>query len=156
MDTSIVLSVISLLIALGSLGLTFWVARRDEPRVRATAKFYPARREEEGPGGPPCLIIEIANFGRRVVQLESMYFQYDTTQIDLRETLWNSDETGHWRIREGDRYDHEITPESDSILFDETGRRVTKVFFQDSLGRRYVVRNLRKCLEAYLEQAKDW
>jgi len=156
MAIEIALSVLSLVVATFSLGLAVWVARRNEPRARARATFLPGQAEEDQPGGPPMLEIEIVNLGRRVIQLEYLYVRYGRTRADIVDTLWDSDETGRCHLREGDPYRHTFTPDDDGLLVAPSGQRATSMYFQDSAGRRYTARGFRSALAQYLSQASEW
>ena len=150
------LSVLSLMVAMFSLGLAVWVARRNEPRARARATFLSSHIEGDLPGDPPMLEIEIVNLGRRVIQLEYLYVRYGRKRADIVDTLWDNDETGRYHLREGDVHRHTITPDNDGLVVGPSGQRPTGMYFQDSTGRRYIARGFRSALAQYLAQASDW
>jgi hypothetical protein len=76
--------------------------------------------------------------------------------IHYAETNWEEDIRGRYRLVEGDSYSQPFDPDSDSILRDPEAGMATKIFFQDSLGRRYFPRNARTSIKTYLDAARDF
>jgi hypothetical protein len=158
MDTSALVSVSALVVSVLGFALSLHNASRDSARVKATSRFYPSQQiDAEQPPGPPVLVIRVANHGRRAKKLEYMYVKYENGRSDfVTETLWSSDEHGHFRIGENDVYEHTMTPENDSMLRDEDGSQAVDIFFEDTLNHTYRVRNARKSIAAYLQAADEY
>jgi len=86
-----------------------------------------------------------------------MHVKYESGKSKfITETLWRSDEHGHWRIGENDVYRHTIEPDNDSLLTGEDGSKAVDIFFEDTLNHTYKVKNARKNIAAYLEAAKEY
>jgi len=158
MDTSTLISILALVVSAASFGLSMYGMFRESARVKATSTFYPPQQtDEEEPPDPPVLVIRVANHGRRAKKLEYMYVKYANGNSDfVTETLWSSDEHGHYRIGENDVYEHTITPENDGILRDEDGSIAFDITFEDMLNHTYRVRDTRKHIAAYLDAAQEY
>lgn len=155
MDFSDYISLLALLISTLSAGWSIWFGLRDRAHIKAASVFFPAAATD-GPLSPAGILITIANHGRRPVYLEYLYFQYGKKgRADYAETLWDGDKYGRCRLDEGDKYEHFFDSDSDAIFTNEEGRRATAIFFQDSLGRRYEVKNGGENLAAYFVAAED-
>ncbi|MFZ5920835.1 MAG: hypothetical protein ACOYY3_07270 [Chloroflexota bacterium] len=125
--------------------------------IKARSVFFEADSDEDGPVSPPVLTISIANYGRRDAYLEYLYFQYGTRRpIIYAETVWEGDIHGRYRLGEGSRYQQSFDPDSDGILRNDKGEMATRVFFQDSLGRRYDIKDAGRNIRKYLEVAGDF
>ena len=74
----------------------------------------------------------------------------------IAETTWDSDIHGRCHLGEGDKYTHTFDHNTDGILVNEAGVQATDLLFQDSLNRRYPVKDLRKNIVAYLKAAADY
>lgn len=158
MEPSIVISILALLVAALSFGFAVYERFSESARVKATSHFYPSEQyDEEQPPGPPTLVIEVANYGRRPKKLEYMHVKYENGKSKIfAETLWPSDEHGHYRIGENGSYEHTIEPDKDSLLVDEDGSKAVDIFFEDTLNHTYRVKNARKNIAVYLEAAKKY
>ncbi len=158
MDISTLISILALGISASSFFLSLHNALRDSARVKATSVFYPPSQErEEEPAGPPVLIVRVANHGRRAKKLEYMVVKYESGRSSfVTETLWSSDELGHFRIGENDVYEHTFMPDHDSVLTDEDGSRAVSIAFEDTLNHTYHVRDARRSLAAYLQAAGEY
>ncbi|MHC4266827.1 MAG: hypothetical protein ACYSTS_00010 [Planctomycetota bacterium] len=64
--------------------------------------FYSSEEyDEEQAKSPPIFLIKVTNYGRRPKKLEYMYVKYENGKSKfIIETLWSSDEHGHFRIGE--------------------------------------------------------
>ena len=158
MDISILIAILALIVSALSFGFAVYERFSESARVKATSHFYPSEQyDEEQPPGPPTLVIEVANYGRRPKKLEYMHVKYESGKSKfITETLWRSDEHGHWRIGENDVYRHTIEPDNDSLLTGEDGSKAVDIFFEDTLNHTYKVKNARKNIAAYLEAAKEY
>ena len=158
MDASILMSVLALIVSALSFGVSLYSTRRDSARVKATCRFYPpSSRIEEQPPDPPILVIKVANHGRQPKKLEYMHVRYENGRSRLvTETLWSSDEHGHFRIGENDVYEHTITPDNDGFLMDEDRSRAVGILFEDTLNHTYRVRNAKKHIDVYLRAAQGY
>ncbi len=130
---------------------------RDRAHIKTKSIFAPELQTENAPFGPTSLIIEIRNHGRRVVQLEYLYFQYGKKgPANFAETFWRTEEDGsRGRLGEGGKYEHVIMPDHDSILWSDGDGPATDIYFQDTLGNQYYVKDAKKNLKAYLKATED-
>ncbi|MBN1248104.1 MAG: hypothetical protein JXC32_10635 [Anaerolineae bacterium] len=158
MDTSTLISILAFIVSVASFGLSFYATFREGARVKAISHFYPPQRiYEEEPSSPPVLGIRVANHGRRAKKLEYMVVKYANGRSSfVTETLWSSDEHGHYRIGENDVYEHTITPDNDGILSDNDGSLAVDITFEDTLNHTYRVRGAKKNIGAYLEAARQY
>lgn len=157
MEISHIISIIALIVSILSAVASIWFGFRDRVWLKAVSKYYPHEQDEEGPISPPLLLVEIANHGRRDVYLEYFYVGYGREKrLAIVETTWEGDIHGRCLLGEGDKYSHTFEPDSDGILVNEDGIPATRLFFQDSLSRRYKVKDARKNIRAYLDVAKDF
>jgi hypothetical protein len=158
MDPATLISVLALVVSVASFALSLYATFRERAYVKATSTFYPSQQlGDEQPPGPPVLVIRVANHGRRPKKLEYMYIKYANGRTNLvTETLWSSDEHGHYRIGENDVYEHTITPDNDGILHDDDGSRAVDIKFEDTLNHTYSVRRAKKNLTAYLAAAAQF
>ena len=158
MDTSSLIALLALTVSVLSFGLSVYVNFRDSARVKATSHFYPSEDyDEEQPPSPPILVIEVANHGRRPKKLEYLYNKYENGKSKfIYETLWSSDEHGHFRIGENDVYRHTIEPDSDGILLNEDQSKAVDIYFEDTLNHTYRVKNAKRNIDAYLKAAKEY
>ena len=157
MEFSDNISIVALLVSFLSAGFSIWFGIRDRARLIADSEYFPATQDENGPISPPLLQIEIANHGRRDVYLEYFYVRHGRGgPLLIAETTWDSDIHGRCHLGEGDKYSHTFDPDTDSILVNEAGVQATDLLFQDSLNRRYPVKDLRKNIVAYLKAAADY
>lgn len=156
MEFSDYISLLALLISMISAGWSIWFGLRDRAHIKAESVYFPAGTEEDGPLSPPGILIRIANHGRRPVYLEYLYFRYGKKGLaDYAETLWDGDKYGRCRLNEGDKYEQFFDSDCDSIFTNAEGVRATAIYFQDSLGRRYEVKNAGENLAAYFAAAGD-
>jgi hypothetical protein len=158
MEMSSIISLCALIVSVSSFGLSVYVNFRNSARVKATSHFYPSETyDKEQPAGPPLLVIEVANHGRRPKKLEYMSVTYENGKSKfVGETVWSSDEHGHFRIGENDVYRHTIEPDNDSILLDEDNGQAVDIYFEDTLNHTYRVKNAKKNIDAYLTAIKEY
>jgi len=157
MEVSDIISIIALIVSLLSVGSSIWFGNRDRARVKAVSKYFLPDQDEEGPISPPLLLIEIANHGRRDVYLEYFYVGYGRESgLSNVVSTWEGDIHGRCQLGEGDKYSYTFDPDSDGILVNDDGTRATQLFFQDSLSRRYPVKDARKNIQAYLDIARNF
>lgn len=156
MQFSDYISLIALFISMLSVGYSIWFGLRDRAHIRTKCEFFPANTDEDGPFSPPVILIQIANYGRRPVYLEYLYFRYGKGGgANYAETLWEGDKYGRYQLDEGDKYEHFFEPDSDTIFTNEDGIRATDIFFRDSLGRDYHVKDARESIEAYFAATEE-
>jgi hypothetical protein len=155
MQFSDYISIIALIISMSTAVASWWFGLRDSARIKTTSEFWPEAHDEDAPYSSRGLRISIANHGRRVVYLEYLYFQYGPKKIaSYAETLWDSDESGRTHLREGDKFE-QFFDDDCSCFKDDDGNKATGIFFQDSLGRRYHVKDAGRNLKAYFASTAE-
>ncbi len=125
------LSLVALVISVGSLAASLHFNLRDRAKVKATSKYYPGVED-----GVPMIELSVVNAGRRPVVLR-MWGGTDA-EGGWVGTMINSNEGGK-RLAEHERYDVKLlrddliacTPDGDVVLVD--------LWFEDTLGRRHHV-----------------
>jgi hypothetical protein len=130
------LSVIALIVSLGSLSASLYFNLRDRAKIEARSQYYPGIED-----GVPMIELSVVNAGRRPVVLR-MWGGMDASG-DWVGTMINSAEGGK-RLAEHDRYEVKLmrddlvalTPDSDVVFVD--------LWFEDTLGRRHRVRNAKE------------
>ena len=140
---SIAISGFALLASTGSLIVSGHVARRDRARLRAKSIFrkwvnIPARIE-----------VEAVNVGRRPVILTRMVWHYGDASSTA--TPLGEDRTGI-RLQEHEKFSESIT-DSEMLFDSNSGVELTHLVFEDTLGRQYRVKHLKKHLKRLF---KDW
>jgi hypothetical protein len=129
------LSLIALVISIGSLAASLYFNLRDRAKVEAKSKYYPGFED-----GVPMIEMSVVNAGRRPVVLR-MWGGTDSSG-DWAGTMINSNEGGK-RLAEHERYEVKLTrgdliaftPDDDVVFVD--------LWFEDTLGRRHRVLNAR-------------
>ncbi len=156
MQFSDYIAIIALAISAITGAVTIWDKLRNRARIKTQSEFLPAQQDEEGPTGPPTLSVVVRNHGQRAVYLENLYVQYGANGgARIAETLWQSDEHGLARFGEGIKHKHFFEPDTDSILKDDDGTQATNLFFTDSYGNRYYVKNAKRNLQAYFAATSE-
>lgn len=135
-----ILSIIALVVAIGSLGVSAYVAFRDRARLKLISKFY-----EASEWGPSKIRVTVINQGRRVAILR---------------LIGGSDSQGDWggyfvehekggrRLAEHERYEFDITKE-DTVDFNRDGPELVyeTLWVEDSLEVRHSVPNSRELIK---------
>lgn len=132
-----IISTIALLVSFGSLGVSFFAAFHDRPRLKITSRFIPSSAYGEG-----RILLTFINSGRRPVIIRSIGGSTDNGQWAA--TLLSHEEGGY-RLDEHERYERSMVkedtiavhPEDDDFVFDY-------LWIEDSLGNRYKVSNSRE------------
>ena len=158
MEFSDYMSITALVLSFISVGFSIGFGLYDRLlNIKAKSTFLPAYSDDDGPISPPLLNVEITNYGKRDIYLEYLYIQYGSSRpIVFADTYWESDIHGRYRLGENGKYEQAFDPDSDSILRNNDGEIATHIFFQDSLGRRYFVRNARKNIRDFLNESKNY
>lgn len=131
MQTSDVLSVLAVLISLGSLAASFYSIFIDRPRLRIQSKYI-----QPWDGEPDYIQLIMINLGRRPVILTSVG---GVAAGDWSALLLNH-EKGGVRLGEHERFEHRIskddtvhvTPDGPQAVFDD-------MWVADSIGNRHVI-----------------
>jgi hypothetical protein len=138
------ISTAALAISVTSLALSTYIALRDRGRLRTKSTFYAAHEDR-----PPSIRVEAVNVGRRPVILTLFGGYY---------------ERGHWsgtyigdhkagvRLGEKERFSENIDNLHHMLFDHDTGTPVSDLWFEDTLGRRYRVKNAKKHLAQFFKQ----
>jgi len=131
-----ILSTVALVISLGSLSVSGYVAFRDRPRLKITSRFVAASEY-----GPNRVVLTLINKGRRPVILRmlggnSKDGKWSATFLDQK--------NGGLRLGEYERYEHTIE-KGDTVCFhpDNEVWLFERLWVEDSLGNRHPVPNSR-------------
>ena len=143
---SIIVSIIALVISIGSLSVYTYVALRDRARLRAKSTFQNWEHR------PASVEVEAVNIGRRPVILTTIAGHYEDG--DWCFTVIGGEKTGI-RLQEHERFSEDITDGSrlDLLFHPISKARLTDLWFEDTLQRRYRVKNAKKHLKLLFE---DW
>jgi hypothetical protein len=142
---SIIVSIIALVVSVGSLSVSTYVALRDRARLRAKSTF---RNWENRPAS---IEVEAVSVGRRPVILTTIAGHYEDG--DRCFTDIGEDKTGI-RLQEHERFSEDLTDGPPDLLFHPRSKaRLTDLWFEDTLRRRYRVKNAKKHLKRLF---KDW
>ncbi|HVZ44599.1 MAG TPA: hypothetical protein VHA82_12385 [Ramlibacter sp.] len=129
------IAVIALLVSALAFGLSFYVAFRDRAKIVARSKFWPA--SEYGPAG---MRISITNAGRRPIVLRMIVTVGEAGN-------WSGTYLGDYKtgLRLGEHELHEETwGKSDLVIGPEHDEIAVDAQVEDSLGRRYPVKDAKK------------
>lgn len=153
MEFSNVIAIVALLVALVSAGFSAWFGLRDRARIKTDSTYFPASEDSVG---PPGISIRIANHGRRPIYLKNLYYDYGGREGNaLVEGFWESEGLVDGRLAEGREYEHFIDSDDDTRLKSENGVPARDIFFEDSLARRYYVKQARENLRRLFEDVPD-
>lgn len=131
-----IISIVALLVSLGSLATTFYFNLRDRARLVAKSTFYVGY---DGEG--PSITISIVNSGRRPATLH-MWAGTDGSKNWVG-TLLNSKDGG-LRLAEHERYEMRLKRSDLTGFTPDDDIEFTDLWFEDSLGRRHTVVNAKK------------
>ena len=129
-----IISVIALLVSIGSLGFFIYFNYRDRAHLKATSRFYPGDPDY----GPPHISVTIVNAGRRPIILR----------------MWGgTDKEDHWvghflgegksGLRLGEHERHDLSLEKDDLFAATLTDDVLfeNLWVEDSLGRRHPIKD---------------
>jgi len=137
MEISFYLSIFAILISCISLVWTIYVGYRDRGNIKATSKI-----SYSGPDSKYFhLQVKAVNYGRRAVIL-SMF------GVDYSDGSWGGSyiEEKEGRLAENEKYEITIRA-GDSNTMSPDGEIAVDFWFEDTLGRRYKVKNAKENLK---------
>lgn len=129
-----ILSSIAIVVSLGSLGVSAYVAFRDRPRLKVSGQFFRASRND-----PSRIVLTLINVGQRPVILRQLG---GTSKVGKWSVAFPGQGPGGLRLGEHERYEHTIKKE-DTVSFDvdKDDTSLGSLWIEDSLGNRYHVPN---------------
>lgn len=129
-----VISTIALIVSLGSLSVSGYVAFRDRPRLKITSRFVPASEY-----GPNRIVLALVNMGRRPVILRMLG---GTSKNGAWAAEFLAHEKGGLRLGEHERYEHTLEKD-DTVAFNPENEDLfyERLWVEDSLGNRHPVPN---------------
>ncbi len=142
MTTADILAIIALCVSGASLVLSICALLRERDRLRATSKFHPAHR-----GHPPSIELEAVNEGRRPIVLVALVKDF----ADGSSTAMPLGEGSGIRLDEKEKFSEGLYITDPDFLCNEEGCAATDLWFKDSVGRRYTIRNAREHLEQLIK-----
>ncbi len=149
MEISLYLSISAIIIACISLVWSIYIGYRDRGNIKATSKIYyiELTSYSEKPSKKiPNLKIKAVNCGRRPVILSMFGTDYSDgaqggSYIDKKDG----------RLAENEKYEVNIGIE-DSNTMSPDGEIAVDFWFEDTLGRRYIVKNAKENLKKFWEK----
>jgi len=140
MEPSFYLSVGAVLISFISLAWSIHVGNRDRAKLKATSIFYEPESPEEG---APYLEIKVMNYGRRPIILTGIGSEYPSggwewTSFLNKKTV---------RLGENDKFEQVIEAGDSYTVEPFDGEKAIDLWFEDTLGRRYRIKNVKKDLK---------
>jgi hypothetical protein len=142
METSTILSLIAVLISLGSAGISLWSLLRDRPRLQLHSHLAPAN--EYGPGQ---ITFKAVNKGRKPVVLRLFGGDYEGEA--LLGTYLGEKGAG-LRLGESDFFEKTIMADN-SMCMDLEGNFLIRVWVEDSTGRRYYFKKSTEQVKSLLQ-----
>lgn len=144
MEISLYLSISAIIIACISLFWSIYLGYRDRGNIKATSKIYYielASYSEKPSKKIPNLKIKAVNCGRRPVILSMLGNDYS-------DGSWGGSyiekEVGH--LAENEKYEKTFNA-GDSDMMSPEGEIAVDFWFEDTLGRRYKVKNAKENLK---------
>ncbi len=131
------LAIAAFLVSLTSLGFSIYFGFLDRSRPKASSRYYLPWEDR-----PAYITVSAVNHGRRPIILTWLGGYY-------KDGNWEATQLGNDRmgLRLGENERFEETIRSDHhILYNQTESRITDLWFEDTLGRRYKVKNAKKHL----------
>ena len=143
MMRSEIISVLALLLSVVSIGFSVYFNFRDRANIKTTSKFYP-----ESDSGPASVHFTVVNAGRRPIILR-MGGAVDKNGQWIG-TCLGKDESG-LRLGEHERFDRDM--EKIDLVEQTPEGVITKadLWVEDTLGRRYPIRDAKKNLALLLK-----
>ena len=152
MEISLYLSIGAIIIACISLFWSIYLGHRDRGNIKATSKIcYTdiASYSEKPPTRYSYLEIKAVNCGRRPVILSMLGTDY--SDGSWGDTLIEK-EGGH--LGENEEYKKTVNA-GDSDMISSKGKITVDFWFEDTLGRRYKVKNAKENLKNFGENIKN-
>ena len=144
MNLSLCLSILAILISLLHLVWSMYIGYRDVGHIKANSKIYYiefSNYKENKTIKNPNLKIEAVNYWRRPVILTFLHTKYSNNAWG---TSYIDKENGY--LKENEKYEIDFKP-GDSNTFSPDGEQAVELWFEDTLGRRYKVKNFKKNLK---------
>lgn len=139
MSRAEIISLFSLLVSLGAFSLAFYIAFRDKAKIVERSKFWPANEY-----GEASIRISVVNAGRRPIVLRSILAIAENG--DGSGPYLGSYENG---LRLGENELHqELWGKADLLCGPDDDQLAVDIQIEDSLGRRYQVKDARKSVAA--------
>jgi hypothetical protein len=132
------LSIAALVISVASVSFSIYFGVRDRSRLKAKSQFYTAWEQSEA-----RMVVRAVNRGRRPIILTMLGGYYE-------DGSWQGTHLGEHpvglRLAENERFEETIGSEH-HILYNIHESRITDLWFEDTLGRRYKVKGAKKHLK---------
>ena len=132
------LAIAAFLVSLTSLAFSIYFGFLDRSRLKASSRYYPPWEDS-----PAYITVSAVNHGRRPIILTWLGGYY-------KDGNWEATGLGKnkigLRLGENERFEETIDS-AHNILYNQTESRITDLWFEDTLGRRYKVKNAKKDLK---------
>jgi hypothetical protein len=130
---ALLVSIGSLVVSLGGVGVSAYNSLRDRPRLKVTSRFF----DVSDLGSPRRIYVNVVNKGRRPVILR-LLGGYDN-RGEFSGTFFDQDKGG-LRLGEHERHDFKIEPD-DAFIRGPDGPEepYERMWIEDSLGNRYAI-----------------
>ena len=139
MEASFYLSVCALLVSLFSVVWSIHIGRRDRGKIEANSEL------SRSIGGVLCIEVKAVNRGRRPIILTKLW-----TDVQGGQSFGTYLKDEVLRLDENEQFKIEIPP-GDKYTMSQKGERAIAFWLEDTLGRRYRVKNAKKNLKALWE-----
>jgi len=134
-------AIAALLVSLTSLGFSIYFGFLDRSHLKASSKYNP-----EWEHSSAHITVSAVNHGRRPIILTLFGGTYEDGNWEG--TSLEKDRAG-LRLDENERFQETIRSGHDMLHSTLTGSRITDLWFQDTLGRRYKVKNSKKNVKLF-------
>lgn len=139
----IVISIIALVVSVAGLSFSIYLGLRDRPRIRARCCcFHP---HPENPDGYPSFGLTITNSGRRPIVLRLLRGNYGTSYRG------HFLEGGNVLLEENGIFELTLRMNDYQEIYGDLDdpKPVDNLWFEDTLGRRYEIKNVREQLKEF-------
>jgi hypothetical protein len=139
MPVSNYISIAAILIALASFICSLYFGLRDRSRVKASCRLYNDDR---------MLTVQAVNHGRRPVVLIIFGGKYDSGQSS---GTYLGEKSQGIRLGEHEKYEQELHSSHPMVYRPEHDTWIEDLWFEDTLGRRYRVKDAKRNLKRLLK-----
>ena len=137
MEASFYLSAFAILISLVNLFWSIYIGLRDRGKLKATSKLYAENKDS----GVSYIKVKAVNHGRRAIILTMLWVDFPN-----RPSIGTYLKDHALRLGENEEFTETIRA-GDHYTFSQEGEEAIDLWFEDTLGKRYKVKNAKKHLK---------
>jgi hypothetical protein len=145
------ISLAALGLGLLNFGYTFWKDRRESPKIKTKCVLW----EADDHVSYPRIHVSVVNAGRRPIIIRLFGGYYGESEFVGGEYI--DDAKGGRRLGENEFFERTLTFGEDMIVLfsgEELDERVQELLIEDTLGKRYKIKNSRKILREFWGEQK--